>query len=108
MSARAPPTSPSATPGSDRASSPEESPMAAEANAYALNAVSQAAEPFRRVVNYVFGQRPGILTSGSWAVSQSGTPAMSVSVAAGAGLVKGTESANQGAYLCQSLTATTV
>lgn len=82
--------------------------MAAEAEAYALAAVSQAPEPFRRLLETTFGYRPGIAAAGDWAVTQNGTPNMSVNVAAGRGLVDGTESSSQGMYFCQSLTTTNV
>lgn len=80
--------------------------MAAEAEAFALAAVNQSPESFRRLLETVFGYRPGIAAAGDWAVSQNGTPNMSVNVAAGRGFVDGTESANQGGYFGQSTTVT--
>lgn len=80
--------------------------MAAEAEAFALAAVSQSPESFRRLLETIFGYRPGIAGPGDWAVSQNGTPNMSVNVAAGRGYVDGTESANQGGYFGQSTTVT--
>jgi hypothetical protein len=80
--------------------------VAAEAEAYALAAVSQAPEPFRRMLSAVFGGRPGVMRSTDWAVTQNGTPNMSVNVAAGAGLVLGSESSTQGGYFCQSTSTT--
>lgn len=82
--------------------------MAVEANAYALAAVSQAPEPFRRLLYTLFGSRQGVYRTTDFVTTQSGTPAMSVSVSAGAVLVGGTETANQGGYFCQALTATTL
>lgn len=80
--------------------------MAAEVEAYALAAVSQAPEPFRRMLETAYGYRPGIAQAGDWAVTQNGTPNMTVNVAAGRGLVDGSESSSQGMYFCQSLTTT--
>lgn len=80
--------------------------MAVEAEAYALAAVSQAPEPFRRMLSSIFGGRPGVMRSTDWATSQNGTPNMSVNVAAGSGLVLGSESSTQGGYFCQSLSVT--
>lgn len=82
--------------------------MAAEVEAYALAAVSQAPEPFRRLLESAFGYRPGIAQAADWAVSQNGTPNMSVNVAAGRGLVDGSESSAQGMYFCQASTVTNV
>lgn len=41
----------------------------------------------------------GVLRPGDWLVTQNGTPNMSVNVAAGRGIIDGTESALQGSYL---------
>lgn len=48
----------------------------------------------------VSGAGYGIVAPGDLAVTQNGTPNMSVNVAAGKAFVDGTENANQGAYLC--------
>jgi hypothetical protein len=80
--------------------------VAAEPEAYALAAVSQAPEPFRRLLSSIFGNRPGVVNAADWAVTQNGTPNMSVNVAAGQGLVLGSESSTQGGYFCQSLSVT--
>ncbi len=48
----------------------------------------------------VSGAGYGIVAPGDMAVTQNGTPNMSVNVAAGKAFVDGTENANQGAYLC--------
>lgn len=83
--------------------------MAAEPEAYALAAVSQAPEPFRRMLLAVFGGRPGITKAGDWLVTQRAAGVnMSVDVAAGTGLVLGSESATQGGYFCQSTSVTNV
>lgn len=82
--------------------------MAAETDAYALAAITQAPEPFRRMLESIFGNRPGIIQSTDWAVTANGTPNMSVNVAPGRGLVDGSETANQGMYFCQSTTTTNV
>lgn len=50
----------------------------------------------------------GVADYGSMKVSQSATPAMSVSVAAGHALINGTEVANQGLYIAYNDAATTV
>jgi len=50
----------------------------------------------------------GVADYGSMRVSQSATPAMSVSVAAGHALINGTEVANQGLYIAYNDAATTV
>ena len=50
----------------------------------------------------------GIADYGSFRVSQSGTPAMTVSVAAGHALVEGTQTASQGLYIVYNDAATTV
>lgn len=48
----------------------------------------------------VSGAGYGIVAPGDLAITQNGTPNMSVNVAAGKAFVDGTENANQGAYLC--------
>ena len=50
----------------------------------------------------------GIADYGSYKVSQSGTPAMTVSVAAGHALVEGTQTATQGLYIAYNDAAVTV
>jgi hypothetical protein len=50
----------------------------------------------------------GVADYGSMKVSQSATPAMSVSVAAGHALINGTEVSNQGLYIAYNDAATTV
>jgi hypothetical protein len=80
--------------------------MAAEPEAYALAAVSQAPEPFRRLLETMFGGRPGVAQLTDWVVTQNGTPNMSVNVSAGRGVVDGSETSNQGFYFTQSTTTT--
>jgi hypothetical protein len=50
----------------------------------------------------------GIADFGSYKVSQSGTPAMTISVAAGHALVEGTQTASQGLYIVYNDAAVTV
>lgn len=52
----------------------------------------------RQFVESVFEGRSGVLASGSLAVTQNGTPNMSVNVAAGKAIIAGTENALQGSY----------
>lgn len=72
--------------------------MAAETPPIFLQAGSHDAEHVRRFMYATMGQRGGVVNSTDLAVSQNGTPNMSVNVAAGQVYVLGTESANQGLY----------
>ena len=64
----------------------------------AIQAGGETAAQFRRVFQALFG-RPGIIRATDCAVTQNGTPNMSVNVAAGQVVVAGTESTSQGYYL---------
>lgn len=72
--------------------------MAAETPPFVLQAGSHPAETVRRFVHGTMGGRGGIVGYTDLAVTQNGTPNMSVNVAAGEIFVAGTESANQGLY----------
>lgn len=78
--------------------------MAAETPPFVLQAGSHPAETVRRFAYATMGQRGGIVNSGDLAVSQNGTPNMTVNVAAGQVYVLGTESANQGLYYGENRT----
>lgn len=56
----------------------------------------------------VIWKSQGVADYGSMRVSQTGTPSMAVSVAAGHALINGTETANQGLYIAYNDAATTV
>ena len=67
-----------------------------------LQAGSHPADSVRRALGLTVVERNSILLSGDWAITQNGTPNMSVNVAEGRGYVKGTEATYQGGYLCES------
>lgn len=62
------------------------------------NRTDHTAENDRALLTMMFRARTGVILQDDLKVTQSGTPAMSVSVAAGRGVVAGTETANQGHY----------
>lgn len=62
----------------------------------------ESAEMFRRLFYTLSNGRPGIMLSGDFAVTQNGTPNMSVNVADGRCFVLGTESSVQGLYFCEN------
>lgn len=62
------------------------------------NATGHPAEDVRRMLWSMMGGRPGIIQSGDLAVSQNGTPNMSVNVADGRAFIPGTEATYQGIY----------
>jgi hypothetical protein len=65
---------------------------------------SYGASPIRRALASII--RPGIISAGDLAVSQNGTPNMSVNIATGAAWVPGTElPASQGYYFFENITA---
>lgn len=59
-------------------------------------------EPARRATAAIFGGRGGIVAPGDLAVSQNGTPNMSVNVATGQVLIPGTQGTYQGLYACDN------
>lgn len=69
---------------------------------------SHPAENDRLTTTGAIWKSKGIADYGSFRVSQSGTPAMTVSVAAGHALVAGTQTADQGLYIIYNDNATTV
>jgi hypothetical protein len=69
---------------------------------------SHPAENDRLTTTGVIWRTGGVADYGSMRVSQSGTPAMSVSIAAGHAMIAGTQTANQGLYIAYNDGATTV
>jgi hypothetical protein len=69
---------------------------------------SHPAENDRLTTTGILWKSQGISDYGSMLVSQSGTPAMTVSVAAGHALIAGTQTSNQGFYIAYNDAATTV
>jgi hypothetical protein len=69
---------------------------------------SHPAENDRLTTTGVIWRTGGVADFGSMRVSQSGTPAMSVSIAAGHAMIAGTQTANQGLYIAYNDGATTV
>lgn len=66
------------------------------------NATGHPAEDVRRMTHMMMNVRPGIVQSGDLAVTQNGTPNMSVNVASGNAFVAGTEATYQGLYHCEN------
>lgn len=66
----------------------------------------EVAEYFRRLFYTQMNGRPGVLGSGDLAVTQNGTPNMSVNVADGRCFVLGSESSTQGLYFCDNRSTT--
>ena len=69
---------------------------------------SHPAENDRLTTTGILWKSQGISDYGSMRVSQSGTPAMTVSVAAGHALIAGTQTSNQGFYIAYNDAATTI
>ncbi|MGE0344170.1 MAG: hypothetical protein AB7O86_14020 [Porticoccaceae bacterium] len=77
--------------------------MTAQTPPIFLQAGSHPAEGVRRAFGSMMGNRSGIVASGHLAVSEkSGTPNMSVDVAEGQLVLKGSEGTYQGLYLCEA------
>lgn len=77
--------------------------MTAQTPPIFLQAGSHPAEDVRRAFGSMMGNRSGIVASGHLAVSEkSGTPNMSVDVAEGQLVLKGSEGTYQGLYLCEA------
>ena len=76
--------------------------MAVESPPVFLQAGSHGAELVRRALYAQLGLRGGIIQSGDLAVTQNGTPNMTVLVATGQVVVPGTEGTYQGAYICEN------
>ena len=69
---------------------------------------SHPAENDRLTTTGILWKSQGVSDYGSMRVSQSGTPAMTVSVAAGHALIAGTQTSNQGFYIAYNDAATTI
>jgi hypothetical protein len=67
-----------------------------------LQASSHPAEDVRRMMHAMLGGRSGIVAAGDMAVTQNGTPNMSVNVAGGQLVLAGTEGTYQGVYVCEN------
>lgn len=66
------------------------------------------AEDIRRYMDAMVESRKGIVSSGDFAVTENGTPNMTVTVAAGRAFILGTENASQGMYFVEARTSTSV
>ncbi len=73
-----------------------------------LAASSHPAEDVRRMLHALFGSRGGIVGAGDLAVTQNGTPNMSVNVADGRLVLTGSEATYQGVYVCENRGTTNV
>lgn len=72
--------------------------MAVQSPPVFLQAGSHPAEDVRRMMYSIVGQRGGIVGAGDLAVTQNGTPNMSVNIATGDVFIPGTEATYQGVY----------
>lgn len=68
-----------------------------------IQAGGETAEQARRMLKGTFGGRAGIVNSTDLAVTQNGTPNMSVNVAGGTVVIPGTESSTQGVYVVENI-----
>src|SRR5215217_5165474 len=74
-----------------------------------LQAGTHTAEGTRRGIGSIMSSKSGIVNATDLAVTEhAGTPNMSVDVPAGRVWIKGSESANQGMYICDAQTTTVV
>ena len=71
-----------------------------------LQAGSHPANTFRRLTSAMFDNTEGLMFDGDMAVSQNGTPNMSVNVGVGACLVKGDYATDAGLYWCENASTT--
>ena len=76
--------------------------MAVQSPCVFIQAGSHPAEDVRRALYAQLGLRGGIIQAGDLAVTQNGTPNMTVNVATGQVVVPGTEGTYQGAYICEN------
>lgn len=67
-----------------------------------IAAGGESAESARRVNAAAFGLRGGVVAAGDLAVTQFGTPNMSVNVATGQVVIPGTQATYQGSYVCEN------
>lgn len=73
-----------------------------------LQSEAHPAEDFRRLLSHLFVERAGVVASTHLAVTQKGTPDMSVDVAAGAAIIAGDEATYQGHYFGENRGTTNV
>ena len=76
--------------------------MAVQTPCVFIQAGSHPAEDVRRALFAQLGLRGGIVAAGDLAVTQNGTPNMTVLVATGQVVVPGSEGTYQGAYICEN------
>lgn len=76
--------------------------MTAQNPAIFLQAGSHPSEDLRRFIYGTMGGRSGIVTAADLAVTQNGTPNMSVNVAGGQAFISGTEGTYQGLYFVEN------
>ena len=69
---------------------------------------SHPAENDRLTTTGILWKSQGVADDGAMVVSQSGTPAMTVSITSGHALIEGTQTSNQGFYIAYNDAATTV
>jgi hypothetical protein len=69
---------------------------------------SHPAENDRLTTTGILWKSQGVADDGAMVVSQSGTPAMTVSIASGHALIAGTQTSNQGFYIAFNDAATTI
>ncbi len=75
--------------------------MAEQNPPYVIASGSHSAEEFRRAIgSLVPGNASQVVTASDMAVTQNGTPNMSVNIAAGQAWIYGTSASAQGAYYC--------
>lgn len=73
-----------------------------------IQAGTHPAEDTRRFIDALLDSREGIVGSGELAVTENGTPNMSVNVAAGRAFVNGSQSSFQGSYFVDARSVTNV
>lgn len=76
--------------------------MAVQTPCIFIQAGSHPAEDVRRALYAQLGLRGGIVASGDLAVTENGTPNMTVNVATGQVVIPGSEATYQGAYICEN------
>jgi hypothetical protein len=76
--------------------------MSVESPPIFIQAGGETAERARRALHAFAGLRGGIVASGDLAVTENGTPNMSVNVATGQVLIPGTEGTYQGVYMVEN------
>jgi len=76
--------------------------MTAKNPAIFLQSEAHPAQDVRRFFYHLMSKRQGVINPGDLAVSENGTPNMSVDVAGGAAIIHGTESTYQGSYFVEN------